>query len=321
MNSTSVDDLLRQATQPAQAKPIGISGTELMATDFPDPPWLVDGLLPLGFTILAGPPKKGKSWFALELALSICMDGSFLGRKTTAGKVLYVAFEDGPTRMKNRMKRQGWPQRATDNITIVFGREFHENFGGKDGIEKFIAYIKTGGYVLVVIDTVARAFHVKDWNDASAVIPVLGPLQELAIEDSISVLACDHHNKLRSLDLVLDLAGTVAKSGVADTLIGLYREQGKPGARLVVTGRDVEDVAFDIEFDALSGCWQPVDPSPKITQQQQEVLDALQELGGESTLSDLAKAIGCDKANLYRRLISLSQDGLVTKGRGVWKLI
>jgi len=320
MSSTNVDDLLRQATQSAQAKPIGMSGTELMATDFPDPPWLVDELIPLGFTILAGPPKKGKSWFALELALSICMDDKFLGRKTTAGKVLYVAFEDGPTRMKNRMRRQGWPQRAADNITVVFGREFHENFGSKDGIDKFIAYIKTGGYVLVVIDTVARAFQVRDWNDAAAVIPVLGPLQELAIEDSISILACDHHNKLRSLDLVLDLAGTVAKSGVADTLIGLYREQGKPGARLVVTGRDVEDVTLEIEFDALSGCWQPVDPSPKITQQQQEVLDALQELGGESTLGDLAKAIGCDKANLYRRLISLSQDGLVTRGRGVWKL-
>ena len=317
----SVDDILQQATQTSSPnQKITLSGVELMAMDFPEPVWLVENILPAGFAILAGPPKKGKSWLALELAHAICSGGEFLGAKVNAGRVLYLALEDGPKRFKNRMEKQGWSQTALGNIEIIFGRKFHEMFSGKDGLKKFVDFLDQNNYVLVVIDTIARAFNIRDWNDGALVTMTLSPLQELATEKMFTILAIDHHNKLKSLDLVLDLAGSVSKSGVADTLIGLYREQGKSGARLVITGRDIEDVTFDIEFDAFTGAWQVIDLYKKLTPQQQQLLETIQNLGGEASLSELVRILGGDKGNLYRRLASLEQLGMVLRAKGLWKI-
>src|SRR6266699_3516369 len=53
--------------------------------------WLVEGLWPqraVGF--IGGQPKAGKSWLALDLAISVATGTQFLGRKVTlAGPFLY----------------------------------------------------------------------------------------------------------------------------------------------------------------------------------------------------------------------------------------
>ena len=41
---------------------------ELMAMEFAPPRWAVPGFLAEGVSLLAGPPKVGKSWLALDLA-------------------------------------------------------------------------------------------------------------------------------------------------------------------------------------------------------------------------------------------------------------
>lgn len=44
---------------------------EILSLEFPPQEWLVEDLLPLGITILAGPPKIGKSYFVLDLITEI----------------------------------------------------------------------------------------------------------------------------------------------------------------------------------------------------------------------------------------------------------
>jgi hypothetical protein len=41
---------------------------ELLGTKFPEPRWIVPDILPEGLTPLAGRPKVGKSWLALQIA-------------------------------------------------------------------------------------------------------------------------------------------------------------------------------------------------------------------------------------------------------------
>ena len=43
------------------------STTDLMATELPEPRWIIEPYLTEGFAILAGKPKIGKSWMALGL--------------------------------------------------------------------------------------------------------------------------------------------------------------------------------------------------------------------------------------------------------------
>ncbi len=51
------------------------TGDELSDAEFPDPVWLVPGLIPVGLVVLAGRPKLGKSWMALQLAGAVASGG------------------------------------------------------------------------------------------------------------------------------------------------------------------------------------------------------------------------------------------------------
>ncbi len=54
---------------------------DLLARNFPEPKWLVPDLLPGGLAMLAGKPKSGKSWLALNWAVAIA-------RRAAKGPVL-----------------------------------------------------------------------------------------------------------------------------------------------------------------------------------------------------------------------------------------
>ena len=81
---------------------------DILTTDWPKPVWAIPGLLPVGLTILAGRPKVGKSWLTLQIALAVASGGRVLGQPGEKGPVLYLALEDPPRRLKERMLKQGW---------------------------------------------------------------------------------------------------------------------------------------------------------------------------------------------------------------------
>src|SRR5262245_12597609 len=68
--------------------------------------WAVEGILAEGLNLLAGAPKLGKSWFALNIALAVASGGTALGAiEVDAGEVLYLALEDTPRRLQSRLVR------------------------------------------------------------------------------------------------------------------------------------------------------------------------------------------------------------------------
>lgn len=48
-----------------------ISAKELYDMNLPPIRFIVDGLLPQGLHVFAGPPKIGKSWLMLQIALAV----------------------------------------------------------------------------------------------------------------------------------------------------------------------------------------------------------------------------------------------------------
>lgn len=61
---------------------IPISAADLIQIEFPPTAWIVRDVLPEGVTLLAGKPKKGKSWLALALAEAVASGGVALGNKS-----------------------------------------------------------------------------------------------------------------------------------------------------------------------------------------------------------------------------------------------
>lgn len=71
---------------------------QLMTTSLKPIEFCVDGMLSTGLFILAGAPKVGKSWLALDIALGIAKGEKVLGRTA-----LYLCLEDNYTRIQNRL--------------------------------------------------------------------------------------------------------------------------------------------------------------------------------------------------------------------------
>lgn len=297
-----------------------INGRTIMTTDWPEPVWIVKGMIPAGLTWLAGAPKMGKSWFTSQLGLSVACGGYFLGEKVEQGRVCSLSLEDNEQRLKARMQKQGWTVEAQENVDYMLKRRFTEEIGDfrSGGADKLAVYIEKMGFRLVIIDTLSRAMGGGgDQNDVVEMTAWIDPIQMVAQEMNVGVIIIDHHKKRggENADPIGDVLGSTAKGAVADTVIGLYRERGKPGARLAITGRDVEERTLDIYADWTTGSWQ-IDSTGigHLDPFYIRILDALAEIEPAS-LTKIVVHVGFDKNDdrdvmkVKRALLDLERTG------------
>lgn len=285
---------------------------DLLDTDFPDPIWIVPDLIPVGLVALAGRPKVGKSWMALQLAIAVASGGRFLGKQVNKAEVLYLAFEDPSRRLRKRIDLYGI-QRGTK---ITFKTEYRPLDG--EGLDDLQAEVESGRYKLIVVDTFGRSLtagklEIKDYSDNVA---VLSPLQTMAQDANVTMLLIDHHSKFHSdnPNPTLDLIGSIGKGGTFDTVIGLYKEQGKPGAKLLGVGREHDEFDLAIEFDPLTGCWQSLGDTRSVFQQ--NVLDAIKSLvknGELATTKNIADHLDAHTGHVSRAIGALLSEQKIKK--------
>jgi RecA-family ATPase len=80
-------------------------GAWLDAQEFPPLAYAVPEVIPEGSVLLVGPPKIGKSWLVLSIALAAAAGGRALGIDIPKRPVLYLALEDGDRRLQDRCRR------------------------------------------------------------------------------------------------------------------------------------------------------------------------------------------------------------------------
>jgi hypothetical protein len=292
-----------------------LTADDILTTDWPEPVWAIPDMLPVGLAILAGKPKAGKSWLALQVAQAVGAGGMALGRQVERGPVLYLALEDPPRRLRERMLKQRW--RPGLPVEFMPMGRFVDEVGDlrNGGGQRLAQQIQARRYRLVVIDTLSRSVQ-GDQNDVADMTVALGPLQEMAHEYSCAVILVDHHRKGSGFDpdAISDILGSTAKGAMTDTAWGLYRESGKANAKLAIIGRDVEAQTLALAFDGLTGCWQCEGDADEleITENRQAILDVVQGMG-MATLGDVVGAVERNKGSVYRDLQDLANAGLIVK--------
>jgi len=294
---------------------------ELYQTEFPEPRWAVPGILPVGLSFLAGRPKLGKSWLALQIAHAVGTGGKVFGIDVDAGSVLFLALEDSPRRLKERTKKQGVPGNA--------GITFHTEWAAlpEGGIDALASGIQEHGYSLVIVDTLSRAVGRADQLDLADMTVMLGGLQRLAHVLDVAILVIDHHRKSGPMgpNPIDDIMGSTGKAAVTDTAMGLYKEQGKRGAVLSVTGRDIDERSLALEWDGLTWSWQCLGDADDVRKDtvKGDILAAIDELvtmGETPTTANIADHTGQKRPNISRALHDLVTGGKVIRGPKVGRL-
>ena len=145
---------------PSGAYPI-ISAQKILETDYPEPTWFIDELLPAGLTVFAGPPKAGKSWLALQFAVAVASGGTELGRTCHQAKVLYMSLEEGTGQGpmgKKRLEALAGDDGILEGLHFVDMEQEDVVVRPQLGstLEASIKAYIAGGFKLIIIDTLGR---------------------------------------------------------------------------------------------------------------------------------------------------------------------
>ena len=273
---------------------------QVLEMDFPEPEWVVPGLIPQGqVTVFAGKPKIGKSWWVFGAALAVVEGGKAFGHADCEqGEALYLALEDTPRRLKSRgwkmlkgrgdlhgLKAPEYLHIATSSPTINGG-----------AVEQMDAWLEQHqSCKLIIIDTLAK---IKDPRKANGDIYAedYGSVQkliELAHRRNVGILVVTHCRKMAGDDVLDEINASTGLMGAAEALIVMRRTRGEDEATLHVTGKDVDEQELAMRFDGESGHWTILGDAEKYarSKEQEEILDYLEALGGEASPSEVAKEI------------------------------
>ena len=228
------------------------NGAELLSRSIPPQRWVIENLLPEGLTLLCGSPKAGKSWLSLDIALHVASGQAFWGHRTSAGRVLLFALEDGERRLKRRFEML-----LTDHdelypalIYPCFSVPPLES-GFADGLEKQLEDFGSGEKVsLVIVDTLGKVREPSRLDGYQRDYQQVAALKAIADKHHIAVLVVHHLRKMAADDPFERISGTQGILGAADGAMVLIREsRSDRNGKLYLTSRDADDKQFALKFD------------------------------------------------------------------------
>jgi KaiC/GvpD/RAD55 family RecA-like ATPase len=194
------------------------SETEL--GDIPQPKWLVggaqQGFVTDGFTVMYGPPKSGKTFMALDWALSMATGAQWNGHPTEQAPVLYVSGEGaGGLHKRVTAWKMANGQKSSRLYFIPFGARIVE----RDHVVQLKNDVHATGARLLVIDTLARSMAGKDENSAQDMGMSIQALDWIREKTGCGTLVL-HHSGVDGTRP----RGSTALFGAADTLIRVEGE-------------------------------------------------------------------------------------------------
>ena len=285
--------------------------TELLAIEFPEPRWIVPGIVPEGTTILAGKPKMGKSWLALGTSVAVAAGGVALGtKKVERGAVLYLALEDNPRRLQSRLKKLLPGGAAPEGLELATAWP-RLGDGGLDALE---AWLNTHPDArLVVIDTLAKFRAAQAGKNLyKEDYEAVEPLVELAARHNVAVLIVHHLRKLGAEDPLDQVSGSMGLTGGADGALVLNRERGRADAYLYVTGRDIEEEKeLALSWDSTTATWKIAGDAEEYrnSRERQEVEECLRTLGEPAGPKEVSEALGKPYNNVKQLMWKMGNDG------------
>ncbi len=301
-------------------QPVAYSAAELQSRRFAERRWAIESLIPEGLTLLGGKPKTGKSWFALGLAVAISSGDVAIGSfPVEQGPVFYAALEDSPRRLKERLHQILGVREWSSELQFINQWSRLDEGGLEDLASELDRKPETR---LVILDTLAKVRP----GDTSrrlydADYQALGPLQSLAADRGVAILLIHHLRKEEATDWIDALSGTSGLTGVADSVLGLFRDRGRADAVLKGTGRDMDEFEIALRFD--NGNWSHLGEASdyRVSEERGEIIALFRELGEPTTPAEVAEALDRTPGSVRKLMATMSKQGdLHALGDGYYEL-
>ena len=293
---------------------------DLNAQEFREPKWAVRELIGEGLTVLAGKPKCGKSWAALEICASVAAGAPALHNlPTEPGDVLYLALEDTDRRLQGRLRAvlqtRPMPQR------LSFVTEWRRlDDGGLDDLRLWLAANPEAR--LVMIDTLAKVRGKSDRNEGVYAndYAATTPLKIIADEFTVPIVFVHHTRKEKADDPIDSVSGTAGLTGAVDTIIVLEREPGTRYGTLHVKGRDVLERELALSFDEDTGRWSQLGMADdwRRTEARNQVLRVLVNAPEAMSPTDIASALGKKRGavrTMLHRMVKSGEVVMIANGK------
>lgn len=284
------------------------------------PEWLIENLLPVGLTVVGGPPKSGKS--GLEMAMAALVAGldckalpPDLSKVHNSGPVMGFSIEASAGELRY-MVEEGMGTHVPDNESILIAEDpFAWQLDDADGQERLERWLKERQPRLVFLDPL-RDLHSGDENDSGEMIRVLRPLQQWAKKQKTGVLVVHHTSKpkegQREYD-PLSLRGSGAIFGLADAVLMMT-----PTANDFFKLKAIFKRAQSWERVVRMAMWQYRDQptSDALDPFDQSVYQGI--VSGVGTLKDIADQLHVGKVKVVEAAKRLFDAGLIRKEGGQW---
>ena len=293
----------------------------------PDAPqWLVRDLWTTAAVgVIGGSPKVAKSWFGLDLAVSVASGTPALGRfpvDATGPALVYLA-EDALPRVRDRVshlcRHRGLHLSRLDLQVVTADRLRLDTERDQLALDQTVQRIRPA---LLLLDPLVR-LHSLDENSASDISSLLAFLRAINRRYHLALILVHHMAKRSSRNLGQSLRGSSDLHAWTDSACYLVR---RPDDRLQLTVEHRSAPAPDPLLLRLSGGGdQPLSllvdsaaaPPPPLPE---AVRAALRSAGQPLSRTVLRQRLRVNNARLGVALQTLQQRGLAVRGPNGWHL-
>lgn len=234
-----------------------VSSCELLFKKLVPLRWMVRELVPEGTTLLAGRPKSGKSWLALNLLIAARINWKFLDREVVQCEALYLALEENELRMQSRLWRL--LKQFKGDLNVMHGLEYQLTWPrGVEGAKQLDEYLVAHPHCKIVAVDVLKKIRPPDRRYSSGYdldYEAIEPWKAVADKHRITLILVHHTRKAQADDVFDEISGTLGINGSVDQMIVLRRVLNQNVGTLHMRGRDLpEDIELSVELD--EGWWQ-----------------------------------------------------------------
>ena len=284
--------------------------------------WLIDALWGRqAVGIIGGEPKCGKSFLALDIAVSVAAGVPCLRRFETdqCGPVLMFAAEDAGhivrTRLKGIARAAGADFKTLDIAVIDVPVLRLDHRSDRRRLEHTVQRIRPR---LVLLDPLVR-LHGVDENAVADIAPILGFLRDLQRRFETAVLLVHHSRKSGATRPGQALRGTSELHAWGDSNLYLRRRDNQ----IVMTvehraARGLNDIEIELADNGQGAALRlrrqvPVEAVPAPQTAEQRIVEVLAEADKPLSQAQIRKRAAARNATVSATLHTLLQHGRVER--------